>query len=225
VVPYLPRIAHDREARAYLEKAKGAPRVLAGTLGLLDEAAALGVDVEAHWSLNAMNAHAVAELADLGASFVWLSPELSSRQIKAVASESVVPVGVAVSGRQELMVTEHCILMSEGLCKQGCDSCNRRAKPRFLRDRKGYELPVITDPTGRSHIYNAVPLDLTAALPELLECGVSALRLDLETVPANTAASWVARVRQALQDTLAGRDPITPEKGTVTAGHFYRGVK
>lgn len=224
VVPYLPRVAHDREARAYLDKVKDSPRVLAGTLGLLDEATELGLEAEAHWSLNAVNAHAVAELADLGASFVWLSPELSSRQIKAVASQSVIPIGVAVSGRQELMVTEHCVLMAEGLCKQGCDTCSRRSKPRYLRDRKGYELPVVTDPTGRSHVYNAVPLDLTAALPELLECGVSALRLDLETVPANTAASWVARVRQALQDTLAGRTPVTPEKGSVTSGHFYRGV-
>jgi putative protease len=225
VVPYLPRIAHDREQSVHLDSVRGASRVLVGTLGQLDEVASLGVEAETHWSLNAANAHAVAELADMGAAFVWLSPELSSRQIKAIASESVVPVGVAVSGRQELMVTEHCILMAEGLCKQGCATCSRRSKARYLRDRKDYELPVITDPTGRSHVYNAVPLDLTAALPELLGCGVSALRLDLETVHANIAASWVARVRQALQDTLAGREPVTPEKGTVTSGHFFRGVQ
>jgi len=225
VIPYLPRVAHDREAVTYLRDAARSPRVLAGTLGFIDEASEQELEVEAHWSLNAANAYAVAELADAGASFVWLSPELSSRQVKAITAESVVPVGVAISGRQELMVTEHCVLMAEGLCKQGCETCARRSKPRFLRDRKGYELPVITDPTGRSHIYNAVPLDLTSALPELLETGVSALRLDLETVPGSIAASWVARVREALRDTLAGREPVTPEKGTVTSGHFFKGVQ
>lgn len=225
VIPYLPRVAHDREAARYLEATAQAPLVLAGTLGLIDEARTAGRDVEAHWSLNAANAFAVAELADVGASFVWLSPELSSRQVQSIATEAVVPVGVAISGRQELMVTEHCVLMAEGLCKQGCEACTRRSHPRYLRDRKGYELPVVTDPMGRSHLYNAVPLDLTSALPELLATGVSALRLDLETVPGSIAASWVARVREAMRDTLAGRPPVTPEKGTVTSGHFFRGVK
>jgi putative protease len=225
VVPYLPRISHDREERRFLAAAAGAPRILAGTLGALAAAREAGSEVEAHWSLNAVNAHAVAELSDIGASFVWLSPELSGRQIADVVASSVVPVGVAVSGRQEVMVTEHCVLMAEGECKQNCGECKRRLKTRYLKDRKGFELPLVTDPTGRSHLYNAVPLDLTASFEELLATGVSALRLDLETVPPNTAAAWVARVREALQDTLAGRTPVTPEKSTVTSGHFYRGVK
>ena len=49
------------------------------------EAARRGAVVEAHWSLNAVNACAVEQLADLGASTVWLSPELSGRQIAELA--------------------------------------------------------------------------------------------------------------------------------------------
>jgi len=225
VVPALPRICHDSEVAAVMSHATKGETVVAGTLGLLTSARQAGARVEAHWSLNALNPFAVAELADVGASFVWLSPELSSRQIAEVAAESVVPVGVSVLGRQEVMVTEHCVLMAEGPCSQRCETCKRRSGWRFLRDRKGYSFPVRTDPTGRSHIFNAVPLDLTSALPELLATGVAALRLDLETEPANRAAAQVARVRQALQDVLAGREPEKSDRSKVTAGHFFRGVK
>ncbi len=181
VVPMLPRICHDGETDRALESATEGSTVVAATLGLMDLARQSGARVEAHWSLNALNAHSVAELSEIGASFVWLSPELSSRQIAEVTAQSPVPVGISVYGRQEVMVTEHCILMSEGECGQRCDSCKRRSGWRFLRDRKGYSFPLRTDSSGRTHIYNSVPLDLTHAFPEVLATGVSALRLDLET--------------------------------------------
>jgi len=224
VVPLLPRICHDREVETCLSRVSEGVRVVAGTLGLIDAARQRGASVEAHWSLNALNPYSVSELAEIGASFVWLSPELSSRQVSEVAKASPVPVGIAVAGRQEVMVTEHCVLMSEGECGERCDSCKRRKGWRFLRDRKGYSFPVRTDAAGRTHIYNAVPLDLTHALPEVLATGVAALRLDLETERANTAAAIVARVRQAMQDALAGREVAPQDRSRVTAGHFFRGV-
>ena len=143
-------------------------RVMAGNLGLVRSASLAGAIVEADWSLNAVNPQAVAQLAELGASFVWLSPELSGRQIAEVAGRSPLDVGVTVFGRQELMVTEHCVLMAEGDCTRGCATCERRARPRLLRDRKGYEFPVVTDASGRSHIFNSVTLDLAAVIPDIL---------------------------------------------------------
>lgn len=224
VVPMLPRVVYDVEAGPAMASVAAANHVGTATLGTLVELAEKGAQVDAHWSLNALNAFAVAELAELGAGFVWLSPELSSRQIRDIAREAAVPVGIAVSGRQELMVTAHCILMSEGSCSGRCATCRRRQGWRFLRDRKGYSFPIKTDELGRSHVFNSVPLDLTHALPEVLATGVAALRLDLETEPANRAAAEVARVRQALQDALAGRESAAADRSKVTAGHFFRGV-
>ena len=140
-----------------------------------------GAAVEAHWSLNALNALAVEQLAELGAGLVWLSPELSGRQIAEVCSATRVPLGVSVWGRQEVMVTEHCVLMAEGECDRRCGTCARRASARMLRDRKGYEFPVQTDVSGRTHVFNSVRLDLTTALPEIIGAGVAALRLDVQT--------------------------------------------
>jgi U32 family peptidase len=181
--------------------------------------------VEADWSLNAINAFAIAQLAGLGARHVWLSPELSGHQIAEVTAASPLPTGVTVYGRQELMVTEHCILMAEGECDRRCGTCDRRAGRRVLRDRKGYEFPVVTDVTGRSHLYNAVPLDLASELGELVSAGVSAVRLDLELDSAQDAASVTRRFRDVLERLSAGIEPPARDKSAATtSGHYFRGI-
>jgi putative protease len=225
VTALLPRIALDREVDSLLRLAEPFERVVTGNVGLLDRAVKAGTIVEGDWSLNVLNPQAVAQLAELGASFVWLSPELSGRQIADVADASVLPVGVAVFGRQEMMVTEHCVLMAEGPCEQKCGVCERRLGARLLRDRKGYEFPVVTDVSGRSHVFNAVPLDLGAVLPELVSAGVSAVRLDLELETAEGAARHTAAFRTLLQRAGTGIASTPREKGSATtSGHYFRGV-
>ena len=120
----------------------------------------------------------LAAAADLGASRVWLSPELTLGQIADLAEDAPVELGLTIIGSQELMVTEHCLLMSQGPCDEECDACPRRKSPHFLRDRKEYEFPVVTDALGRSHLYNGVQLDVAHALPDLVHAGVSVLMVD-----------------------------------------------
>ncbi len=224
VVPLLGRICHDREYDAALAPARAAGRAVAGTIGALWRLASEGHATQAHWSLNALNARAVGLLGSLGAGLVWLSPELSLPQIAQVAGESPLDCGVAVAGRQELMVTEHCVLMAEGPCDRRCGVCARRVGARWLKDRKGYRFPVVTDPLGRTHLYNAVPLDVTGSLVDVLATGVSAVRIDLETESAQEAAETTARVRSAL---AAAREGIAVQRpaGEFTTGHFFRGVR
>lgn len=224
-VPVLPRILHDTEFDTSLAFAQNGAPVVAGNLGALSAAASRGALVEAHWSLNAVNAFSVAQLAGLGAKRVWLSSELSGRQIAEIAADSSCEVGTAIYGRQEVMTTEHCVLMAEGPCDRECRACARRGRSHSLRDRKGYEFPVRTDITGRSHLYNSVPLDLTAALPELLEARIGALRIDLDTETPQQAAAIVRSVRKALDAALAGA-PLPPvaRDGKTTSGHFFRGL-
>ncbi len=226
VVPLLPRIAHDGEVAAQLEWCKRDATVVAGNLGILAESAGLGALVEAHWSLNAVNLSAVDQLAALGAGMVWLSPELTGRQIAQIVSRSAIPLGVSVYGAQEIMVTEHCVLMAEGPCTRECASCGRRASVRLLRDRKGYLFPVRTDVSGRTHVYNSVPLDLVPALPEVLATGVDAIRLDLQMLAEADAVAQVRRVVEALETAASGKD--FSAKGTAgtptTTGHFFRGL-
>jgi U32 family peptidase len=226
VVPMLPRIAHDEEVAAALSWCAPSRGVVAGNLGVLREAARRGAVVEAHWSLNAVNAYAVEQLVDLGANSVWLSPELSGRQIAELTATSSAALGVAVWGAQEVMVTEHCAFMAQGPCTRACGSCERRSAARVLRDRKGYLFPVRTDLWGRSHVYNSVPLDLVPVLREVLDTGVAAVRLDLEMLTPSQAAAQVARTSRALAAVGTGIDAPTPRAvgAPTTTGHFFRGL-
>ena len=225
VVPSLARIAHDREVASALAWATAGRRVVVGNLGVLAKAAGQGAFAESDWSLNAVNPHSIAQLAELGAERAWLSPELSGRQVADLAAASPLPTGVTVYGRQELMVTEHCILMSEGECDRRCGACERRASRRVLRDRKGYEFPVVTDVTGRSHLYNSVPLDLASELGDITAAGVSAVRLDLELETAESAAQITRRFRELLEQLSLGVAlPARDKSAATTSGHYFRGI-
>lgn len=223
IIPVLPRVCHDHELETYLGVAYRFGRAVCSTLGQLDMCKRRDIPAISHWSLNVTNAYSAMLLATLGAEFVWLSPELSGRQTASLAAVSPVSVGIAMGGLTEVMVTEHCVLMALGPCSQRCDTCTRRQDHWALRDRKGYCFPVRTDPTGRTHIYNSVPLDLTDALPEIIESGVGAIRLDIETMLTGAVSREVARVRHALIDAYAGRE-VSPLSAIVTRGHFYRGI-
>ena len=224
-VPLLSRIAHDSEVSGLLSLVEAGEPVVTGNLGLLVAAARAGARVEADSGLNVVNAWTAAALAEAGASFVWVSPEVSGRQLAAISGDSPIPVGVIVHGRLELMVAEHCVLQAAGECSRRCETCARRRQTWRLRDAKGYEFPVSSDSRGRAHIYNSVVLDLSRALPEILNAGVAAVRLDLFTSTPEEATGLVKAYRRLIADAAAGRGPDTPLVSPSTSGHFFRGVR
>lgn len=169
--------------------------------------------------LYATNADALKTWAALGASFAWLSPELTLHQIKLLCDESPIPVGLVVRGRQELMVSEHCFLAAEGECDRGCVKCKRRLDaPRWLEDRKGFRFPVTTDVCGRGHIYNAVPLDVVHAVGDLKRAGASGFAVDVTLMDERERTRELDRVRSALN----GRD--VEKLPDTTTGHLFRQV-
>ncbi|MCL2402723.1 MAG: U32 family peptidase [Coriobacteriia bacterium] len=230
IVPVLPRVAKNDELDTYYGIAERFGRAVCSTLGQLATCLQRGIPAQAHWSLNVTNAYAALALQNHYApTRIWLSPELSGRQIAMISQRSTASLGTALFGQQEVMVTEACIL--EGLtdrdnpCTQACLDCNRRKRHYALRDKKGYCFPISTDPFGRSHIYNSVPLDLSSALDELLDSGVGALRLDLENALNTQAAKEVARARRNLIAMAGDGEVELPRRpDTVTKGHFFRGV-
>lgn len=221
VGPLLPRVVWPDEAARY-ESCLSLPGAVVGNLGLLRRAEGR---VSADWPLNALNAHAASELAERGAAFVWASPELSGRQLATLAASSPVPVGCVVWGRTELMVSEQCVLQASGPCARRCASCTRRSGWWRLRDQKGYEFPVTTDGSGRSHIMNSVTLDLTRALPEIVKAGVSAIRVDFSDESPARAREVITAIRTALTTVESGGEPPSaPLVQPATSGHFYRGI-
>ena len=221
----LGRIVHDGEFDALLEAATGAPSVIAGDVGLLARVLERGLAGEADWSTNAVNVRSVAALGAMGAVRVWPSPELTGEQLGRIARRSAVPLGVVVLGRQELMVARECVIAGASGCERECRSCGERTGRWLLRDEKGYGFPVAADALGRARVMNAVPLDLTRSLGEVLATGVAAVRVDLASFPEGERASLVSAVSQRLRDAAGGREaPAESLLAPSTTGHFFRGV-
>jgi putative protease len=197
--------------------------VLAENLGQVSRAHELGAQVEVGSNIPVVNPLALDAMADLGATRVWLSPELALGQIQQLGERGSVPLGLTIMGRTELMVTEHCLLQSQGPCAQACSTCPRRKSPHYLKDRKGYEMPLVTDCCGRSHLYNAVPLDIAHLVPDLLQAGVSALMVDATLMNTSETAEAVARAVRARDIGLKSGNAVSRAEGTTT-GHIFRGI-
>ncbi|MBE6472816.1 MAG: U32 family peptidase [Coriobacteriaceae bacterium] len=192
---------------------------LAGAIRALE----MGANVEIGPHVPVTNAASLQLMADLGISRIWLSPELTLGQIADLARESSVPLGLTVAGAQELMITEHCLLMSQGPCAQTCETCARRRAHHKLVDRKGFDFPVMTDMLGRSHLFNGVELDAVPTLPDLVDIGISAVMVDTTLLDKKAVADAVARVRRAREAALSEHKALSKRPNTTT-GHLFRGV-
>ena len=228
----LPTIDHDpstatREGRLAFDPwdyvRPGKP-VFADSLAGAIRALELGALVEIGPHVPITNHAALQFVADLGVNRVWLSPELTLGQIADLAGKSPVDLGLFVSGAQELMICEHCLLMSQGPCAEECETCPRRSTAHRLVDRKGFEFPVVTDMLGRSHLYNGIELDAATALPDLLEMGVSAVMVDTTLMDVKSAEAAVRRISKAVEAAQSDRRSIGKHPGTTT-GHLFRGVQ
>ncbi|BAK44082.1 U32 family peptidase [Eggerthella sp. YY7918] len=230
-IPVLPTVEHDsisgtREAALNFDVwryVKPGKPVVAESLGALVRAADLGCEVELGPHVPITNELALATAVELGAQRVWLSPELTLGQIADLAQDTLVELGLTIIGAQELMVTEHCLLMSQGPCDENCDECPRRKSPHYLRDRKDYEFPVITDALGRSHLYNGVQLDVAHTVPDLVSAGVTALMVDTTLMNVEETTKAVARAVRARNVANASGNAIAKTPNT-TSGHLFRGV-
>lgn len=227
----LPTIDHDplpetREGRQSFDPwdyvREGKP-VFADSLGAIMRALDAGALVEAGPHVPLVNAAALRFAADLGVKRVWLSPELTLGQIADLAEGSPVELGLFVSGAQELMICEHCLLMSQGECAESCESCPRRGVTHRLVDRKGFEFPVITDMLGRSHLYNGIELDAVPNIPDFIDMGITAFMVDTTLMDKKSAESAIARVTRAVGLAQSEHRSVGKRPGTTT-GHLFRGV-
>ena len=187
-------------------------------LGLVFDSINAGINFEVGPHIPVVNSETVYYFKNLGAKRIWLSPEMTIDQIKEITKHfPEMSFGLFIMGPQELMITRHCILMSIGNCKQDCKNCERRSKPHYLLDRKGYEFPVITDETGRSHLYNSVSHDLCHAIGELREAGIDSFLVDTTLMNDKQAKDAVNRAKKSVE-TKVEKLPNT------TTGHLFREV-
>lgn len=227
-IPVLPTVSQmfDEEKRNGFDtwkRVKADKPVMVENLGQLLHATEMGAAPEVGPHIPVTNKLDLQAMADLGAQRVWLSPELSLVQIEELGDMAPMPLGLTIMGQTELMVTEHCLLMSQGPCNQKCTECARRKSPHYLKDRKGYEMPVITDCTGRSHLYNAVQMDVAHLMPEIIGAGVSTVLVDTTLMNVKETTEKVARAVRARDIAQRDGNKVAKAEGA-TSGHLFRGV-
>lgn len=227
-IPVLPNVSQmfDEEKRNGFDtwkRVKADKPVMVENLGQLLHATEMGAAPEVGPHIPVTNKLDLQAMADLGAQRVWLSPELSLVQIEELGDMAPMPLGLTIMGQTELMVTEHCLLMSQGPCNQKCAECARRKSPHYLKDRKGYEMPVITDCTGRSHLYNAVQMDVAHLMPEIIGAGVSTVLVDTTLMNVKETTEKVARAVRARDIAQKDGNKVAKAEGA-TSGHLFRGV-
>lgn len=227
-IPVLPVVNHEGDEEReggfdIYKRVKADAPVLCQNMGQVVHCLERGAHVEVGPNIPVTNELDLALMAQLGVEKVWLTPELSLAQIEELGAITPLVLGVTVMGAQELMVCEHCLLMSQGPCNQECRVCVRRKSPHYLKDRKGYEMPVVTDSTGRSHLYNAVSLDIANQMPELISAGVSQVMVDTTLMNVAETTKAVARAVRARDIAQKSGDRVSKAADT-TSGHLFRGV-
>ena len=226
-----PKIVKDSEMKAVekiLSDAEnlGADGVLASNLGVFELARAKKIPCIAESALNAFNSYTVLLYLKKGAEVVVLSPELTLKEIKNVASSG--HVECIVHGRLELLESEHCLVggllgNSKGKCYAPCGSGNFT-----LVDEKNYEFPLLTDFQCRTHILNSKILCMLEYIPEILNTGVSSLRLETLGMEKDEVQKITFAYRKAIDSYLAGKPALeTCNKigADFTTGHYFRGVQ
>ncbi|HHW04122.1 MAG TPA: U32 family peptidase [Thermoanaerobacterales bacterium] len=185
--------------------------ILAGNLGILNEAKKQGFEIIADFSLNVFNSLSINLLGRLGATRVILSNELTLNQIKEMNSS--VEKECIVHGKIPLMVSEH------NLIKSNLKDCERAFG---LKDRIGKVFPVKIDEDGRTHIYNCDELCMINYLDQMSRSGINVMQLYLiDETPERVHKVVSAYVKTAKKEQEIDESEITPE---FTHGHFFRGV-
>ena len=234
----LPRIWQENQEKVvmkYLELAKdfAADGVLAGDLGGCYYALQDNLRVVADFSLPVFNDPAADLLLKAGVSRMTLSPELNRRQLKGFAFKGSGSLEMVIHGALPLVISEHCIpgAMAGGKgkcafpCKQSC----------FLKDRRGYFFPVVSDESCRMTIYNSRELCLIEHLAEIITDGYDILRLELRPYPAEHVYLVTSLYRRALTAAACGEWDHRKARSAwdelaevsqfgLTRGHYLRGV-
>ncbi|MBP5313896.1 MAG: U32 family peptidase [Eggerthellaceae bacterium] len=228
-IPAMPTVCHEqigssRENVVSFDPWKETKQpVFVDSLGDMQKASEMGIPFEVGPHVPITNKLSLELAASMGAHRVWLSPELNLKQIEELGADTPVSLGLTISGNQELMITEHCLLMGQGPCNEQCASCTRRTKRHALCDRKNYEFPIVTDICGRSHLFNGIYLDIVPAIPELLKANVSAFMVDTTLLDEQKTKVAVERARRALDLAIKSNESLAKLPQT-TSGHLYRGV-
>jgi putative protease len=200
---------------AYLEilQSAGADAVIVADLGALALAKKYAPSLKIHVSTQAgvMNSESAAVLYDLGASRIVLAREMTLADIAALRGKTppALELESFVHGSMCVSFSGRCLLSNyltgrdanSGECAQPC-----RWKYHLIEEKRPGELMEITE-DGGTFIMNSRDLCMIGHLPELIEAGISSLKIEGRMKSAYYAAVVTNAYRHALDAAEKGRLP------------------
>lgn len=213
--------------------------ILVGNLGSVEAVRELVPDLPiwADYPLNIFNKLSFALFQQMSVQGATLSPELTFQQIGRFPMNFRSQAECIVHGSLPLMVSEHCavgaLLGGKG-CPGACSKpCQKRAYG--LEDRMKFVFPIETDDSCRMYIYNPKALCLLEDLPQFIQLGIGALRVEAKNEEAHVVGATVAAYRKAIDEIMVDKDKqvnlakmkeqlLVLYPAGFTKGHYYRGV-
>ncbi len=199
--------------------------IVAANHGVLMKALSLGFKTITDSSFNVFNRRAASVLLGRGTELIVLSPEINFEQVKEVSAE--IKTECIVHGKLQVMESEHCLIAA--LAKSEAIPGYLQDKGSFwLRDKKGFIFPVMTDERGRTHIFNSKEMCLLEDIPRLVDAGVSMLRIDARIAEPSLTGQVVTSYREAIDSCYdkrrAGGKKCRDISAEFTRGQYHRGV-
>jgi U32 family peptidase len=197
---------NERESLyAYLEQLAriGPDAVIVADPGIFMAAKKVLGDIDIHISTQANTTSLLSAQfwADQGASRINAARELSLPEIREIVSAAPVEVEVFVHGAMCVAMSGRCLLShylagrdgNRGLCAHAC----RWTYHLVEEKRPGKYMPVYEDDRG-SYFFSATDLCMIEHLPEMIESGISSLKIEGRMKGLNYIAATVKTYRRAI---------------------------
>lgn len=191
--------------------------VIVSDLGACKVASENDVDVHMSVQANLSNAEALKVLESLGVKRAILSRELSLAEIEKIAKKTSLEVETFIHGAMCMAVSGRCFLSSYLYNKSAnCGECLQPCRKEWkILSNDGNEL--MLGPEGsngdlgvenldqqKTHIFSPRDLCTVEHVPELVEAGIDAFKIEGRARPADYVATVTSVYREAFDSYLAG---------------------
>lgn len=238
LIPVSFRVIGDEELTYFKRKVdrfKNINGIMVSDLGALNAIKDIkAMNIYTDFSLNIFNNKALQFLYEEKVKGVTLSPELTLKQIRNIMEEAPLPCEVIIHGYLPLMVTKYCPInaIAGDIHQKNCNAC--RNKAFGLEDRLGMIFPIITDKHCRVQLLNAQKLCLIEHIKELVDAGVTCMRIRFTIEKSNevidTLNAYMEAVKNCNQENWNQNPRIQDfikqwKTEGITKGHYFRGIQ
>ena len=209
-----------------LIKSSGVDAVIVSDLGALNIARENNLNVHMSVQANLSNSEALNVLQELGVSRVVLSREMTLKEIKEIADNTKMDIEVFVHGSMCVAISGRCFLSSHlynksancGECLQPCRKdwkivsedgeefiIDNELESNFQEQKSEYEHTSEDFKNEKTHILSTKDLCMVDHIPELIDAGVEAFKIEGRAKPADYVSTVTRVYRDAIDLNESGK--------------------